>query len=84
MYFSKISKRKSKLLFPIANGYVIFPLLGLSISAIFDVTSGWIPTCDSEHSYCLYSAASQPYNVFSSMTEFSTQVFYIDTEHTGP
>ena len=33
-------------------------LLGFYILAIFKVISGWVPNCDSAHSWRLYSAAS--------------------------
>ena len=58
-------------------------LLGY-ILATSKVISGWVPTCDSGHSWWLHSAAPLRNQAVSTMTWYPTQSHYPDTEPTHP
>ena len=47
-------------------------------------TSRWVPTCDSAHSWRLYSAASQEHQATSTSTFYPTQSHYPETQSTSP
>ena len=44
---------------------------------------GWVPTCDSAHSWQLYSAASLKHEATGMSTCYPTQMYYPDTERTS-
>ena len=46
--------------------------------------SGWVPTCDSVHSWELYSAASLEHQAAGTMTCYPIESHYPDTELTSP
>ena len=48
------------------------------------VILGWVMSCDSVHSWRLYTAASLDYMVASTMTRYPTQSYYSDAETTSP
>ena len=48
------------------------------------VISGWVLTCNSARSSCLYSAAPLGEQAVSTMTWYPTQSYYPDTEPTSP
>ena len=54
------------------------------ILATSEVISGWVPTCDSAHSWWLHSAASLGHQTAGTRTCYPTQSHYPDTEPTGP
>ena len=58
-----------------ASGWLLFYVLATS-----KVISGGVPTCDSVHSWQLYSAASL---ATGSITYYPTQSHYPDTERTN-
>ena len=45
---------------------------------------GRVPTCDSAHSWWLYSAASLQHQATGTMTCYPTQLHYLDSEPTSP
>ena len=59
-------------------------LLLFSVLATSKVISGWIPTCDSAHSWRLCSAPPLGNEAISTMTRYPTQSHYPDTELTNP
>ena len=54
------------------------------VLATSNVISGWIPTCDSAHSRRLYSAVPLGRPAVSTMTCYSTQSHYPETNPTSP
>ena len=64
------------------EGKVVVCLL-FYVLASFKVISGRIPTCDSAHSWRLYSAASLGHQVAGTMTFYITQSHYPNTELTS-
>ena len=59
-------------------------LLFFYVLSTFKVISGQVPTCDSSHSWWLYSAASLEHQATGTMTCYPTQSRYPDTEPTSP
>ena len=64
--------------------YSLLVCLLFYILATFKVISGCVPTCDSAHSWWLYSAAPLGYQTASTVTWYPTQSHYHDTEPTSP
>ena len=62
----------------------IYDYLLFSFLATFKVISGWVATCDSAHSWWLYSAVKLGNQTASTMTWYPTQSHYLDTELTSP
>ena len=59
-------------------------LVELSVLTISTVLSAQVLTCDSEHSWQLYSAAILGDQVTRSMTSYPIQSHYSDTDLTSP
>ena len=59
-------------------------LLLFCILTTSDVISGWIPTCDSVHSWQIYHSASLGNQATSTMIWYSHLSHYPDTEPTNP
>ena len=55
-------------------------MLEFYIRATSKFTSGLVLTCESAHSWCLYSAAPLENQASNTMTEYSTQSHYPNTE----
>ena len=58
-------------------------LLLFYVLATSKIISWWVPTCDSAHSWQLYSAASLGHQAASTITWYHTQSYYPDTESTS-
>ena len=61
-------------------------LLKVYILATSKVISGWLPTCDSTHSWWLYNYSAAPLRnqPTSTMSRYPTQPYYPDTEPASP
>ena len=59
-------------------------LLEFDVLTTSKVISGWVPTCDSVHSWRLYSAAPLGSQAASNMTRYLTQLHYPNTVPTNP
>ena len=65
------------------NRWVFF-LLEVYIRATSKVIWGWVPTCDSSHSWQLHSAVPLDNRAAGAMTQYPTQSHYPDIEQTSP
>ena len=77
-HYSLVVRQGMKLCFTVVGQAQLFVVYILATSK---VTAEWVPTCDSEHSWWFYSAASLGHQTVSTMT---SQSHYPDTEPTRP
>ena len=65
------------------KGMIVYLLL-FYLLATFMAISGWVLTCDSVHTWCVYSAAPPGNQAFHNMIGYPTQSHHPDTEPTSP